>query len=54
MLLRGVVGNKMGVKASGGIRSARELLAMVAAGASRIGCSASVAIVQELGAPLMT
>jgi deoxyribose-phosphate aldolase len=49
-LMRGIVGERMGVKASGGIRSARELLAMVEAGANRIGSSASVAIVQELGA----
>jgi deoxyribose-phosphate aldolase len=49
--MRGVVGSAIGVKASGGIRSARDLLAMVEAGASRIGSSASVAIVQELGAP---
>ena len=54
VLMRGVVGEKMGVKASGGIRSARDLLAMVEAGASRIGSSASVAIVQELGAPSHT
>ncbi len=51
VLMRGVLGDRMGVKASGGIRSARDLLAMVEAGASRIGSSASVAIVQELGAP---
>jgi deoxyribose-phosphate aldolase len=50
-LMRRAVGSRMGVKASGGIRTARDLLAMVEAGASRIGCSASVAIVQELGAP---
>jgi len=51
VLMRGVVGHTMGVKAAGGIRSARDLLARVEAGASRIGSSASVAIVQELGAP---
>jgi deoxyribose-phosphate aldolase len=49
-LLRGVVGNEMGVKASGGIRDAATFLAMVEAGASRIGSSSSVAIVGELGA----
>lgn len=49
-LMRGVVGNKIGVKASGGIRTASDLLAMVEAGANRIGASASVAIVKELGA----
>ncbi len=35
----------MGVKASGGIRDAKTALEMVAAGATRIGASASVAIV---------
>ena len=54
VLMRGVVGEKTGVKASGGIRGARDLLAMVEAGATRIGSSASVAIVQELGAPSHT
>jgi deoxyribose-phosphate aldolase len=44
-LLRATVGRAVGVKASGGIRTAREALAMVRAGASRLGCSASVAIV---------
>jgi deoxyribose-phosphate aldolase len=52
-LMRSVVGERMGVKASGGIRGARELLAMVEAGANRIGASASVAIVREFGAPCM-
>ena len=50
-LMRGVVGHKLGVKAAGGIRTAADLQAMVAAGADRIGASASVAIVKELGAP---
>lgn len=44
-LLRKVVGEGMGVKASGGIRTAADALAMVRAGADRIGASASVAIV---------
>ncbi len=44
-LLRKVVGDALGVKASGGIRTAADALAMVRAGASRIGASASVAIV---------
>jgi deoxyribose-phosphate aldolase len=44
-LLRAVVGDGVGVKASGGIRSADDALAMIRAGASRIGASASVAIV---------
>jgi len=49
-LMRGVVGSRIGVKAAGGIRSAANLLEMVEAGASRVGSSASVDIVKELGA----
>ncbi len=45
-LMRSCVGNDLGVKASGGIRDTATALALVAAGASRLGCSASVAIVQ--------
>jgi deoxyribose-phosphate aldolase len=45
-LLRAVVGDRVGVKASGGVRTAAQALAMLRAGASRIGTSASVAIVQ--------
>lgn len=44
-LMRSVVGPEMGVKASGGIRTREDALKMVAAGASRIGASASIAIV---------
>lgn len=44
-LLRSVVGDALGVKASGGVRTAAQALAMIRAGASRIGASASVAIV---------
>ena len=44
-LMRKTVGPDMGVKASGGIRSTEAAKAMVAAGASRIGASASVAII---------
>jgi deoxyribose-phosphate aldolase len=44
-LLRSVVGDALGVKASGGVRTAAQALAMVRAGASRLGASASVAIV---------
>jgi len=46
-LMRRTVGKSMGVKASGGIRTLADLKAMVAAGASRIGASASVRIMQE-------
>jgi deoxyribose-phosphate aldolase len=44
-LLRAVVGDGVGVKASGGVRTAADARAMVRAGASRIGASACVAIV---------
>lgn len=46
-LMRRVVGADMGVKASGGIRSYEDARKMIAAGASRIGASASVKIAQE-------
>jgi deoxyribose-phosphate aldolase len=46
VLMRRTVGPDMGVKASGGIRTLDELKAMVAAGATRIGASASVRIVE--------
>ena len=47
-LLRGVAGTSAGVKASGGIRSLADATTMLRAGASRIGASASVKIVNEL------
>lgn len=46
-LMRRVVGQDMGVKAAGGVRDLEGLRAMVAAGASRVGASAGVKIVQE-------
>jgi deoxyribose-phosphate aldolase len=46
-LMRRVVGPEMGVKASGGIRTLEDAEKMIAAGASRIGASASVAIVTK-------
>lgn len=45
-LMRKIVGPEMGVKASGGIRSLEDLQTMAKAGASRIGASASVKIVE--------
>jgi len=45
-LMRGAVGDGMGVKASGGVRDAASARAMLDAGATRIGASASVDIVQ--------
>lgn len=44
-LMRRTVGDEMGVKASGGVRTTEDARRMIAAGASRIGASASVAIV---------
>ncbi len=46
-LMRAVVGSEMGVKAAGGIRSLEDLKKMVGAGATRIGASASVRILEE-------
>jgi deoxyribose-phosphate aldolase len=46
-LMRRAVGKSMGVKASGGIRTLADLRAMVAAGATRIGASAGVRIMEE-------
>jgi deoxyribose-phosphate aldolase len=50
-LMRGVVGDRAGVKASGGIRTAADAQTMIDSGATRIGTSSGVAIVHELGAP---
>ena len=46
-LMRRIVGAEMGVKAAGGVRDLEGLKAMVAAGASRVGASAGVKIVQQ-------
>jgi deoxyribose-phosphate aldolase len=46
-LMRRVVGPKIGVKASGGVRSLNELLKMVEAGATRIGTSTGVKLIEE-------
>jgi deoxyribose-phosphate aldolase len=48
--MRGVAGARCGIKASGGIRTLAQLRLLLEAGANRIGCSASVAILRELGA----
>jgi deoxyribose-phosphate aldolase len=51
-LMRRVVGPDLGVKAAGGVRSAVDAQMMVAAGATRLGTSSGVRLVQELaGAP---
>jgi len=44
-LMRKTVGQKTGVKASGGIRTYEDAIKMIEAGASRLGCSAGIAIV---------
>ena len=44
-LMRSLVGDELGVKASGGVRTAGDADRMVAAGATRVGASSSVAIV---------
>lgn len=49
-LMRRVVGPEMGVKAAGGIRSLADANAFLAAGATRIGCSSGVKIMQEIEA----
>ena len=53
-LMRATVGRNCGVKASGGIRDAKTALAMIEAGATRLGTSASVAIVQGLATDFST
>ena len=45
--MRRTVGDKAGVKASGGIRTLADVQAMAAAGADRIGASAGVSIMKE-------
>lgn len=45
-LMRKTVGEKIGVKASGGIHSYEDAIKMINAGATRLGCSASIAIVE--------
>jgi deoxyribose-phosphate aldolase len=47
-LLARTVGGRLGVKASGGIRSLDFALALIDAGATRLGCSASVGLMREL------
>ena len=44
-LMRETVGTEIGVKASGGVRNTKDAIAVIEAGASRIGASASVAII---------
>jgi deoxyribose-phosphate aldolase len=46
-LMRQVVGQEMGIKAAGGVKNYADAQAMIAAGATRIGASAGIKIVQE-------
>jgi deoxyribose-phosphate aldolase len=48
-LLAETVGDRLGVKASGGIRTADAAVAMIEAGATRLGCSATRAILDGMG-----
>jgi deoxyribose-phosphate aldolase len=47
-LIKDIVGESAGIKASGGIRTLREVLDMIKAGATRIGTSAGVKIITDL------
>ena len=49
-LMRDSVGDKIGVKASGGVRTHKDAIQMIEAGANRLGTSASVAIVTDASA----
>ena len=45
-IMKGVMGDQIGIKASGGVRNYEQALAMIAAGATRIGTSAGIEIVK--------
>ncbi|OGW36759.1 MAG: deoxyribose-phosphate aldolase [Nitrospirae bacterium RBG_13_39_12] len=47
-LIKGIVGNAAGIKAAGGIRTLKQVLNMLRAGATRIGTSAGVSILKEI------
>ena len=46
-LMKKTVGDRLGVKAAGGIRDGKTAVAMIKAGASRLGCSAGIKIIEE-------
>ena len=50
-LLRAIVGSEMGVKAAGGVRSLEDVKKLLCAGATRIGASASVKIMEQAAIP---
>lgn len=47
-LMKAAVGEAVGIKAAGGIRTLEQALALLSAGATRLGCSSSVAIVEAM------
>lgn len=47
-LMKSVVGDKLGIKAAGGIRTYRDVMVMLEAGATRIGTSGAVGILDEV------
>lgn len=49
ILIRETVGNDMGVKASGGLKTKRDVESSIKVGANRVGTSSSVAIIKETG-----
>ena len=48
------VGGRLGVKAAGGIRDARTALALIDAGATRLGLSSTAAVLAELDQPVIS
>jgi deoxyribose-phosphate aldolase len=50
LLMKAAVGNELGVKAAGGIRTLGDAMAMLRAGASRIGTSAGIEILEDIHA----
>jgi deoxyribose-phosphate aldolase len=51
-IMAGAVGGRLGVKAAGGIRDARTALAMIEAGATRLGLSSTAAVLAEIDEPI--
>jgi deoxyribose-phosphate aldolase len=47
LMVRTVAPKRLGVKAAGGIRTYADVVKMIQAGATRVGCSASVKILEE-------
>jgi len=49
-IMSGTVGGRLGVKASGGIRTASDAMSMINAGATRLGLSGTAAVIADLAA----